>query len=41
MEQLPYRSKTITTPVGETTIGKELDTKVRRYDQMSIALMPN
>jgi uridine kinase len=27
-EQLPYRSKTITTPVGVTTIGKELDTKV-------------
>lgn len=28
MEQLPYRPKTITTPVGEQTTGKELDAKV-------------
>lgn len=29
MEQLPYRPKTITTPVDATTTGKELDAKVR------------
>lgn len=29
MEQLPYRSKAITTPVGKKIIGKELDAKVR------------
>jgi hypothetical protein len=28
MEQLPYHSKTITTPVGVTMTGKELDAKV-------------
>lgn len=28
-EQLPYRSKTITTPVGVTATGKVLDAKVR------------
>ncbi|KAF7976967.1 hypothetical protein HWV62_5037 [Athelia sp. TMB] len=29
MEQLPYRAKTITTPIGAEAVGKELDTKAR------------
>lgn len=29
MEQLPYRSKTVTTPIGADALGKELDAKVR------------
>ncbi|KAF7969567.1 hypothetical protein HWV62_26929 [Athelia sp. TMB] len=29
MEQLPYRAKTVTTPIGAEAVGKELDTKAR------------
>ena len=31
MEQLPYRAKTVTTPIGAEAVGKELDAKVRTH----------
>ena len=37
MELLPYKDKTIITPTGAETSGKELDVKVRSYCRLGIS----